>query len=70
VDFRVGVVDNGEPGVDDRFAIRLGIAGSPVYTTEFEPDDTLGGAGPGGGNIQLHKPNPSTDQFAPTVCNI
>jgi len=25
-----------------------------------EPDHTLGGSGPGGGNIQLHNPNPST----------
>jgi len=33
-----------------------------VYTTEAEPGapHKLGGGDGGGGNIQLHKPNPST----------
>lgn len=61
VDFLVAVIDNGEPGVDDVFIIRLSQEGVVVYTTESETaDHTLGGGGPGGGNIQLHKPNPST----------
>lgn len=60
VDFRVGVRDNGEPGRDDEFIIRLGSSGSVIYTTESDPDRTLGGSGPGGGNIQIHKDNPST----------
>ena len=58
--------DTGEPGRDDVFVIRLtqpvgGGAQVIVYTTEGDSEDrTLGGPGPGGGNIQLHKPNPST----------
>jgi len=43
----VRVVDNGEPGRDDIFEITL----SNGYTAGGE----LGGARPGGGNIQLHK---------------
>lgn len=43
----VRVVDNGEPGSRDRFEITL----SNGYTAAGE----LGGARPGGGNIQLHK---------------
>jgi hypothetical protein len=70
VDFRVGVFDHGEPGVNDRFVIRLGQSGVVVYTTEGDPDDTLGGTGPGGGNIQLHKPNRSTDEFFSSECRI
>jgi hypothetical protein len=71
VDFRIHMTDNGEPGVDDIFAIRLGQGGAIVYTTEFDSDHTLGGGGPGGGNIQLHKPNPSTTAFvAGGVCRI
>ena len=60
VDWVVAARDRGEPGVDDEFIIRLTRFGAIVYTTEFDSDHTLGGAGPGGGNIQLHKPNPST----------
>jgi hypothetical protein len=51
--FRVRMEDNGEPGRDDRFGIRL--ENGYLVTTR-----SLGGDGPGGGNIQLHKPNPST----------
>lgn len=50
--FRVRMEDNGA-GRDDRFGIRL--ENGYVVTTR-----SLGGDGPGGGNIQLHKPNPST----------
>lgn len=53
VRFRVRMEDKGEPGRDDRFGIRL--SNGYLVTTR-----SLGGDGPGGGNIQLHKPNPST----------
>lgn len=53
VRFRVRMEDNGEPGVNDRFGIRL----SNGYLVTAR---SLGGTGSGGGNIQLHKPNPST----------
>jgi len=54
VDFRVRVTDNGEPRTSDTFDIILGVGGNPIYST-FGGDDTLKG-----GNIQRHKPNPST----------
>jgi hypothetical protein len=60
VDWAVKVTDNGEPGSEDIFVIRVTQAGVTRYTTEFDSDHTLGGGGSGGGNIQLHKPNPST----------
>ena len=60
VDWVVRATDAGEPGVDDMFVIRLTKGGAIVYTTEFDENNTLGGEGSGGGNIQLHKPNPST----------
>jgi hypothetical protein len=53
VRFRVRMEDNGEPGTQDRFGIVL--ENGYLVTTRL-----LGGGGPGGGNIQLHKPNPST----------
>jgi len=62
VDFMVRATDNGEPGTTDEFDIRLSQFGLIVYTTEDEPGapNKLGGGEGGGGNIQLHKPNPST----------
>jgi len=62
VDWFVLARDTGEPGVDDEFTIRLTPLGGgiPLYTTEGDSNHTLGGSGPGGGNIQLHNPNPST----------
>lgn len=62
VDFMVRASDQGEPGRDDEFDLRLAQGGVVIYTTENEPGapNKLGGGGPGGGNIQLHKPNPST----------
>jgi hypothetical protein len=60
VNFVVFARDRGEPGRDDEFIIRLKQNGVTVYTTEGDSNHTLGGPGPGGGNIQLHKPNPST----------
>ncbi len=53
VRFRVRLIDNGEPGTSDEFGIRL--SNGYVVTTRL-----LGGGGPGGGNVQLHDPNPST----------
>lgn len=64
VDFVVVATDNGEPGVDDEFRIQLKKNGVIVYTTAGDSNHTLGGSGPGGGNIQLHKPNPSTSANA------
>lgn len=60
--FRVRVTDNGEPGRDDFFGIRL--------QSGYQATGDLGGPGPGGGNIQLHKGNPSntppsTGSFCP-----
>ena len=62
VDFMVRAHDDGEPGVRDEFDIRLSRGGVIVYTTENEPGapNKLGDGDGGGGNIQLHKPNPST----------
>jgi hypothetical protein len=51
--FRVRMEDNGEPGRDDRFGIRL--ENGYLVTPR-----SLGADASGGGNIQLHKPNPST----------
>jgi hypothetical protein len=53
--FRVRMEDNGEPGGADRFGLRLG-NGYHLSTRELGPPGPTGG----GGNIQLHKPNPST----------
>ncbi len=61
--FVVRARDAGEPGVNDEFDLQLrDSSGAIVYST---PDDgtfphKLGGGAGGGGNIQLHKPNPST----------
>jgi len=63
VHFVVRARDAGEPGVNDEFDLQLrDSSGAIVYST---PDDgtfphKLGGGAGGGGNIQLHKPNPST----------
>ena len=55
VRFRVRMEDNGEPGGSDRFGLRLS-NGYWLSTRELGPPGPTGG----GGNIQLHKPNPST----------
>ena len=72
VDWAVKAKDVGEPGVDDEFVIKLSQGGVTVYNTLHDSNDTLGGTGPGGGNIQLHKENPSiTESFTalnPTTC--
>jgi hypothetical protein len=73
VDFLVFANDKGEPGDSDEFWIRLSKNGVVVYTTQHDPYIDLGGPNPGGGNIQLHAPNPSTtgvfsDGLNPTTC--
>ena len=71
VNFAVRAKDAGEPGVNDQFDIRLTdpIFNLPLYDTFTECSNSnhyLGSSAPcspgsgGGGNIQLHKPNPST----------
>lgn len=61
VNFFVVVRDAGEPGVNDEFDIQLKRAdGTVPYSTFFNGSPhKLGGGDGGGGNIQLHKPNPS-----------
>jgi hypothetical protein len=51
--FRVRLIDNGEPGVADQFGIRLS-------TGYFASTRLLNAGTHGGGNVQLHGPNPST----------
>lgn len=53
--FRARLEDNGEPGGSDRFGLHLS-DGYFLSTRELGPPGPTGG----GGNIQLHKPNPST----------
>ena len=65
VQFRVRTKDNGEPGGLDRFGIKT-TGGYLVTVRELGP---LGQNG-GGGNIQLHKPNPSTTAPAVTLDEI
>ena len=65
--FRVRLIDNGEPGVADLFGIRL--SNGYVVTSRL-----LGRGLHGGGNVQLHDPNPSTTGPSPspnedTMCN-
>ncbi len=60
VNFVVTAKDAGEPGTNDTFTIQLttpvsGGLQTIVYSTESDPNHKLGG-----GNIQLHPPNPST----------
>ena len=74
VEFGVVLHDVDEPGVNDVFKIRLIKPDGSVWTTEGDSDNTLGGSGPGGGNIQLHEPDPSSTfggscpAFSPPVC--
>ncbi len=53
--FRARLVDNGEPGGSDQFALKLGGTATPFEV----PLLNLGTARPGG-NVQVHSPNPST----------
>jgi hypothetical protein len=63
--FRVRMEDNGEPGGSDRFGVRLS-NGYWLSTRELGPPGPTGG----GGNIQLHKPNPSTTGPSPAPTEI
>ena len=77
VHFRVRAADNGEPGTNDFFWMHLS---DPNTNTIFydtgctflgssTPCGSSGGTGgPGGGNIQLHKHNPSTTGSMVTFC--
>ena len=60
VDWVVRAMDSGEPGTNNVFSIQLSQFGAVIYTTFPDPDVTTGGSRPGGGNVQLHKPNRST----------
>src|SRR2546426_10039133 len=61
VDWVVRAIDSGEPGTNNVFSIQLSQFGTVIYTpSPDDPNVTVGGSGRGGGNIQLHKPNPST----------
>ncbi|HYU68119.1 MAG TPA: post-COAP-1 domain-containing protein [Burkholderiales bacterium] len=60
VRFRVRMEDNGEPGGSDRFGLHLS-NGYDLTTRELGPPGPNGG----GGNIQLHKQNPSTTGPSP-----
>src|SRR3989442_11164296 len=55
VDWVVRAMDSGEPGTDDVFSIQLSQFNTIIYSTFPE-----GSGRRGGGNVQLHKPNPST----------
>lgn len=57
--FRIRLVDNGEPGTADQFGIRLSTG--YVVTTRL-----LNSGMHGGGNVQLHGPNPSTAGPSPS----
>ena len=67
--FAVRAVDRGEPGVNDNFDIRVTSPDGTIvhYDTSSEcrwhflgSDAPCAAGSGGGGNIQLHKPNPST----------
>lgn len=64
--FRIRLIDNGEPGVADQFGIWL----SNKY---FVTTRLLNAGMRGGGNVQLHEPNPSTTgpdpAYESTMCN-
>jgi hypothetical protein len=57
----VRVKDMGEPGNQDEFDIQM--TGGIDYSTAIGAPHKLGGGTRGGGNIQLHKPNPSTSGY-------
>jgi hypothetical protein len=57
--FRVHLVDNGEPGTHDLFGIRIDNWYAPERFYTVTSRELADGNG-GGGNVQLHKSNPST----------
>jgi hypothetical protein len=67
VRFRVRLTDKGEPGSLDEFGIVLG---EGVATPYLVTPRLLSDKKPGGGNVQLHKPNPSTVAPSPLPSNL
>jgi hypothetical protein len=67
VRFRVRLTDKGEPGSLDLFGIVLGPG---VVTPYLVTPRLLSAAKPGGGNVQLHLPNPSTTAPSPLPANM
>jgi len=74
VHFRVRAADNGEPGTNDFYWMHLSDPGGSVFYDTgctFLGSSTpcgSGTGGPGGGNIQLHKHNPSNTGTMLTEC--
>jgi hypothetical protein len=62
VRFRMRLVDNGEPGKMDMMGFAIDRAGNPNPGDRFYVVSTrrLANGEKGGGNVQLHKSNPST----------
>jgi hypothetical protein len=62
VRFRMRLVDNGEPGKMDMMGFSIDRAGNVQPGDRFYTVSTrkLANGKGGGGNVQLHKPNPST----------
>ena len=58
--FRVRVVDNGEPGRNDMFGIHIDNRNTPGERFYRVSTRSLAAERNGGGNVQLHKSNPST----------
>ena len=68
IGFRVRLIDNGEPGKFDLLGLRLQDVNGPGSGYHISTR-LLSDIKPGGGNIQLHDPNPSTDEPAsPAQC--
>ncbi len=59
VSFRIHLEDNGEPGVNDKFGIIIDNWHAPERFYVITSRKLANGEG-GGGNVQLHKSNPST----------
>ena len=57
--FRVRLIDNGEPGRNDKFGITIDNFNSPGERFYRVSTRSLAGDKNGGGNVQLHKNNPS-----------
>jgi hypothetical protein len=73
VRFRVRLIDNGEPGVADQFGIL--VSNNNLSVTYAVSSRLLNNGQGGGGNVQLHKDNPSTTPPNPlpneaTMCGV
>lgn len=62
--FIVRLVDNGEPGSGDEFALKLGP--NPVTSQQYAVTQRPLGTARPGGNVQVHRPNASTAPWAAT----